>query len=577
MVELGWFGILQIIGALALFIYGMKVMSEGVQRIASLQLRDALQRVTQNKISTFLTGFFTSAVLQSSSATTVMTVSFVNAGIISLTAAAGIIIGANVGSTVTIWMLTILGFEYNLFALCLPMIALAMPFLFINNGKNRHLAETVIGFAILLIALQFLKSVVPDIQKQWEVITFISNLGRHGFLSIILFLTIGFLFTALIQSASASFALTLTLVLNGWLPYDIAAVTVLGGMMGTTVSTEIASWVGNIDAKRTARLHVLFNVVGVVLFLPFLPLILDFVSWIMVYLLKTGNPFLDKWAMPAGLAIFYTIFNIVCAILLLALMPWFMQLASRTVKSKGREGEKLQFIDTGSNTADLSLPIAMQEIIQQCQRIKNLNVLLNRIINYTTEAEFQEHMTQANEYLAKLLLNQKATTVYLIGMVEDRSSLITSQQIKNLLNINLLIEHIRATYENIYSLVVEKRKQRIWYGPTQRSILLHRINDATVMLKRSIQLLQTSSFNKNTWKGLAFDLKEKKQDYLDYEKDLIDELERGEMKLTSVITYYRMAQYMDSINEALKNILNELSDEPVSISGKQVTLKDSGR
>ena len=136
MADLGWLGILEVIGALALFIYGMKVMSEGVQRLASLQLRDALQRVTQNKVSSFLTGFFTTAALQSSSATTVITVSFVNAGIISLTAAAGIIIGANVGSTVTIWMVTILGFGYDLFTLSLPMIALAMPFLFIKNGKN---------------------------------------------------------------------------------------------------------------------------------------------------------------------------------------------------------------------------------------------------------------------------------------------------------------------------------------------------------------------------------------------------------------------------------------------------------
>ena len=180
-------------------------------------------------------------------------------------------------------------------------------------------------------------------------------------------------------------------------------------------------------------------------------------------------------------------------------------------------------------------------------------------------------MNQANEYLNKLLLNQKATTLYLISMVEDKSSLVTSKQIKNLLNINLLIDHIRNTYDNIYVLISEKRKQRIWYGPTQRSILLHRINDATVMLKRSIQLLQTGSFNKNNWKGLDLNLKEKKQDYLDYEKELILELERGEMKMASVITYYRMAQYLDSINEALRNILTELSDEPLGIGNKQFT------
>lgn len=570
MVELAWFGILQTIGALALFIYGMKVMSEGVQRIASIQLRDALQRVTQNKVSSFLTGFFTTAAIQSSSATTVMTVSFVNAGIISLSAAAGIIIGANVGSSITIWMVTILGFEFNLFNICLPLIAVAMPFLFIKNGKYRHWAETFIGFSILLIALQFLKSVVPDIQRQQDVISFISNLGNHGFWSIILFLTIGIVFTALIQSSSASMALTLTLCLNGWLPFDVAIVMVLGENIGTTLSTEIASWVGNTASRKAARLHVLFNILGVALFLPFLPLILSLISWTMVYVIKTGNPVVDKWAMPTGLAIFYTFFNVICAIIFLTFLPWFMRFAFGTVKVKIKDADRLNFIDTGSNTADLSLPIALQEIIQQCQRIKNLNSILNRIINFTTEAEFQDHMKAANEYLIKLLSNEKATNQYLISMVEDRSSLITSQQIKNLLNINLLIDHIRGTYENIFILVQEKRKQRIWYGPTQRSILLHRVNDATVMLKRCIQLLQTGSFNKNTWKGLALDLKEKKQDYLDYEKELMEELERGEMKVASVVTYYRMAQYLDSINEDLKNILTELSDEPIGAVNKAI-------
>lgn len=574
MVEGGWFGILQVIGALALFIYGMKVMSEGVQRLASLQLRDALQKVTQNKVSTFLTGFFTTAALQSSNATTVMTVSFVNAGIISLTAAAGIIIGANMGSAVTIWMVTMLGFEYNLFAICLPMIALAMPFLFIQNGKHRHWAETFIGLSILLIALQFLKSVVPDIQQDQELISFISRLGNHGLLSLFVFLTIGFVFTALIQSSSAAMALTITLCLNGWLPFDVAAVTVLGGNIGTTISTEITAWVGNTEAKKAARLHVMFNALGVLLFLPFLPFILSGITWIMVYVFKSGNPFLDKWATPAGLAFFYTIFNLVCTVLFLSIMPWFIRFASRTVKTKQIGAGDIKFIDTGSNTADLTVPIALQEIIQQCQRIKNLNTILNRIINFTAETEFQELNNQANAYLTTLQVNQKATGRYLISMVEDKSSLVTSKQIKNLLSINLLIDHIHHSYENIYSLIHEKRKQRIWYGPTQRSILLHRINDATVMLKRSIQLLQTSSVNRNSWKGLGIDLKEKNQDYLDYEKELVLELERGEMQLSSVVIYYKMAQHLDNINAALKNILAEWSDDPIELPSKTLNVSE---
>ncbi len=563
MVELDWYGILQLVGALALFMYGLKVMSEGVQRMASVQLRDALQRVTQNKFSSFLTGFFTSAAIQSSSATTIMVVSFVNAGIVSLAAAAGIIVGANVGTAVTVWFVTILGFELNLFTLCLPLIAVAMPFIYIQNGKYRQLAETVIGFSLLLIAIQFLKSVVPEIQQHSEVMAFLGHLGDHGIYSIIIFTAIGVVFSSLIQSSSAAFALTLAMCLNGWLRFDIAAAMILGENIGTTVTTEIASWVGNNESKKAARIHILFNTIGVVLFLPLLHLILPVIDWVMVHLLQAGSPLQNAKASPVGLALFYSLFNVVCALLALPLMNRLIQLASGTVKYKEEEPGKLFFIDTGLNSADLSLPVAMQEIVQQFQRVKHINTLLNQIINFTTEAEFQENIKYVREYFSTLQENQKAINHYLIGMVEDKSSLVTSKQIKSLLNINLLIEHIRLKYESFYHLLMDKRLQRVWFGPTQRSTLLHRINDAAMMLKRCMQLMQSSTFVKSTWRGMTMDQNEKNQDYQEYEKELMLELERGEMKLPSVITYYRMAQIMDSINEALKSILNEFIDEPI--------------
>lgn len=554
-----------------MFIYGMKVMSEGVQRVASIQLRDSLQRVTQNRFSSFLTGFFTSAAIQSSSATTVMTVSFVNAGIISLTAAAGIIIGANIGSVVTVWFVTLLGFELNLFTLCLPLIALAMPFLFLKAGKYRHWAETAIGFSLLLISVEFLKSVVPDLQRHTAIMEFLGQLGNNGLISILLFIVIGIVFTALIQSSSAAIALTLAMCLNGWLSFDIAAAMVLGENIGTTLTTEIASWVGNTESKKAARVHVLFNILGVLWILPALPLILPFISWLMVYVIKTGNPLYDPVAMPVGLAIFYSFFNIVNGILFMVLMPWLLQLASRTIKDSSGGQRKLYFIDTGTNTADLSLPVARQEILQQCMRVKHLNTILNRITNFTTEAEFHDQIKLAKDYLNTLNDNQKAINDYLTGLVEDRSSLLTSKQIKSLLYINILIDTLRSKYEKIYQLIGDKRQQRIWFGPTQRSILLHRINDANVMLRRCIQVFQSTTLNRNQWKGLAYDLADKNQDYMDYEKELLRELERGEMKLSSVVSYYRMAQYMDSINEALRNILSELVDEPLA-SGSKATL-----
>lgn len=561
MVEFGWYGILQILGALALFIYGMKVMSEAVQRVASTQLREALQRVTNNRFSSLLTGFFTTAAIQSSSATTIMTVSFVNAGILSLMAAAGIIIGANLGTTVTIWIVTILGFELNLFTLCLPLIAVAMPFLFIKNGKYRHWAETVIGFCILLISIEFLKSVVPDLQKHEGIMSFLGQLGDHGIASFIAFILLGIVFTAMIQSSSAAIALTLTMCLNGLLPFDIAAAMILGENIGTTITTEIASWVGNTKSKKAARVHVLFNVIGVLWVLPAMPLILPFIAWVMESWLDTGNPFSDQRAMPIGLAIFYTMFNFINGIIFFMLLPELVALASKTVKSTGQEEKKLYFIDTGGNTADLLLPIAKQEILNQCQRVKNLNVILNRITNFTTEAEYHEQIQYAREYLNTLHKNQKALNEYLTSLVEDQSSLFTSKQIKGFLHISLLIDIIVLRYDRIYQIMSDKKKQRIWFGPTQRSILMHRINDANLMLKQCIEAIQSNIVRR--WKSLGLDPADKQQDYADYERELILELERGEMKLTSVIIYYRISQAMDTINDSLRKILSELTDEPI--------------
>ncbi|MEO5906564.1 MAG: hypothetical protein ABIQ11_07550, partial [Saprospiraceae bacterium] len=297
--------------------------------------------------------------------------------------------------------------------------------------------------------------------------------------------------------------------------------------------------------------------------LPTLFLILPFISWMMHTWFGAGDPYNDPRAMPIGLAIFYTLFNFVNGIIFFILMPELVRLASRTVKDKAGEQRKLFFIDTGSNTADLSLPVARQEILQQCLRVKHLNTILNRITNFTTEADFHAQIKLASEYLNTLNQNQKAINDYLTGLVEDRSSLLTSKQIKSMLHISLLVDTIRSKYEKIYQLIGDKRQQRIWFGPTQRSILLHRINDANVMLRRCVEMIQSNAVNKSRWKGLAYEVVDKYQDYVDYERELIKELERGEMKLSSVITYYRMAHYLDSINEALRNILGELTDEPL--------------
>jgi len=560
MVEQGWYGLLQLLGALALFLYALKVVSEGVQRIATLQLRDALARVTQGKFSSFLTGFLTTAAVQSSSATTVMTISFVNAGIVSLSAAAGIIIGANAGTIVTVGMVTILGFELNLFTLCLPLIGLSMPFLFIRSGKFRHYAETVIGFSLLLLALQFMKSIVPQIQAEDQIMAFVGRLSNAGLLSVLLFILLGTVLSALIQSSSAAVALTMTMCLNGWLPFDIAMAMVLGENIGTTFSTEVASWVGNYEAKVAARFHVLFNMIGTIAFLPFMPLFIPLVARAVTGLAGMPDPRIHPGSMPIGLAVFYSAFNLTCAVIFLVFTPGLLRLSARTLPSRSKEPGRLYFIDTGSHSADLSVPVVVQEILQQIQRIRQLTGILNQITHFTTAADYQEQTQFATASIRTIRDNQRAINEYLVNLVEDQSSLIASREIKRLLNISLVIRQLARKYDEMFRVTADKRQQRIWFGPTQRSSLLFRIHEADNQLRRIQHLLQERGNRPTGWAGYESDLPEQGSVEKDHERELLAELERGELKLESVLVYYRMGQLLDTVNEALRTIIQEFED-----------------
>jgi len=257
-----WEG-LQIIGSLAFFVYGMKLMSDGIQRAAGSQLRNILRTMTKNRYLGVFTGFLITALVQSSSATTVMTVSFVNAGLLTLVESAGVMMGANIGTTITGWLISVLGFKIKLSAYSIPLFALGVPLLFTNRGRLRYWGQFVIGFAILFLGLSYLKDSVPDLKGNAEALEWLQGFANYGFLSRVFFVFIGAVVTVVVQSSSAAMAITLTLVYTGWLPLDIAAAMILGENIGTTITAEIASLVGNVNAKRSARIHCMFNIIGV--------------------------------------------------------------------------------------------------------------------------------------------------------------------------------------------------------------------------------------------------------------------------------------------------------------------------
>ena len=280
---------LTLIGGVGLFLYGMKIMSEGLQKAAGDRLRTILSAMTRNRFTGTLTGFLITALIQSSSASTVMVVSFVNAGLMTLAQSMAVIMGANVGTTFTAWVITLFGFKVNIAAFAIPVIGVGVPLLFSKSSRYKSIGETLIGFAFLFLGLEYINGAVPDLKSNPEVFAFLQEYASMGFWSIIIFLVVGLVLTLMIQASAATFAIVLIMCSKGWITFDIGCAIILGSNIGTTITPLLASLGGNVAAKRTAMGHLLFNVLGTIwclcVFFPFVRL--D--SWI-TELCGQGDP-----------------------------------------------------------------------------------------------------------------------------------------------------------------------------------------------------------------------------------------------------------------------------------------------
>ena len=275
--DYSFFDFLTLVGALGMFLYGMKVMSEGLQKVAGDKLRSILSVMTTNRFTGVLTGILITALIQSSSATTVMVVSFVNAGLLTLTQSISVIMGANVGTTVTAWIISLFGFKVDISVFSLPLIGLCIPLIFSGKSKRKSWGEFLMGFAFLFMGLSYLKSSVPDLQSNPQILSFLQDYTSLGYPSLLIFLLLGTILTVIVQSSSATVAITLIMCTQGWIPFEMAAAMVLGENIGTTITANIAAISANVSARRAAIAHLMFNVFGVcwvmALFYPFTSMI----------------------------------------------------------------------------------------------------------------------------------------------------------------------------------------------------------------------------------------------------------------------------------------------------------------
>ena len=401
-------GILQIftlLGALGMFLYGINLMSSGLQKAAGDRLRGFLSSMTSNPFKRVLTGLGITAVIQSSSATTVMVVSFVNAGLLTLVQAIGVIMGANIGTTVTAWMVAWLGFKADISILAVPLMLVGFILSISKKNQRRNIGELVVGFSLLFLGLSFMKDSVPDLKQTPEVLEFVKTWSGFGFWSVLIFLGFGSVLTLVLQSSSATMAITLIMLSMGWIPFPMACAMVLGENIGTTITANIAASVGNSSAKRAALSHTIFNVFGVIwaliLFRPFLSL----VGWITSSLFGIPNPAADGFAVndPTGpestsalygLSMLHTLFNVINTMILV----WFTGLIEKVVckvikQPVNKEDNKfrLRYIEAGPlATPELATEQAFNEIIHFAQISKNGLGYARAAINETDQDKFEE-------------------------------------------------------------------------------------------------------------------------------------------------------------------------------------------
>ncbi len=322
----GFLQVLNLIGGLGVFLIGMRIMSDGIQKRAGSGLKTVLHTMTENRFAGILTGIGVTSIIQSSSATTVLLVSLVNAGLVTLKQSFGVIMGANIGTTLTAWIVSLVGFKFSIASVALPAIAIAIPFYFSGRTKRREIADILIGFGLLFLGLSFMKGAVPDIKNNPDVLAFLSNWSQFGFGSTIIFVMIGTLLTLIVQSSSAAMAITITMAFKGWIDFPVAAAVVLGENLGTTITAFVASLPMNATAKRTARAHMLFNVIGVlwmiILFNPFTR---------MVDRIVPGDA-IDPANIPFHLSMFHTLFNLANTLLLVGFIGPMSRLVVKMVK-----------------------------------------------------------------------------------------------------------------------------------------------------------------------------------------------------------------------------------------------------
>jgi Na/Pi-cotransporter len=488
-----------LIGAIGLFLYGMTVMSEGLQKFAGNKLRSILSAMTKNRVMGVLTGVLVTALIQSSSATTVMVVSFVNAGLLSLIQSITVIMGANIGTTVTAWIISLLGFKVNIAAFAIPLMAFAIPFVFSAKSKRKSIGEFIMGFAFLFMGIELLKNSVPDLQSNPEILAFLTQYTDLGFGSVLIFLLVGTILTVVVQSSTATMAITLIMCAKGWIPFELGAAMVLGENIGTTLTANIAAIPANVSAKRAALSHMTFNIFGVIwvlcLFYPFIKLVGYITGKI-----GPGNPMTltdtsseaYQIATTYGLSLFHTMFNIINTFV----MIWFVKFIARVVsyiipQKESDEEFSLKHISRGHlSTSELSLLQARKEIVVYSERTERMFKQVRELYAEKTENSLVKMFSRIEKYENISDRMEVEIAAYLTKVAKGRLSEEGKQEVQGMLRIISEIESVGDGCFNLAKTIMRKHDDKSVYTPDMDAnveLMMNLVEQSMEMMKKQLK------------------------------------------------------------------------------------------
>ncbi len=552
-------GLFKVAGSLGIFLFGIKIMSDSIQKAAGEKFQNMLNVMTYNRFTGVLTGITITGIIHSSSATTVILVSLVNAGLMSLTKAISVIMGANIGTTITAWLVAFFGFKLDIInILIMPSIAISIPLIFNKHEKVRNIGEILVGFGLVFLGINLLKETVPTLDlnnpnlKDIEV--FIRNISNYSF-SPVIFVLIGTIGTMIIQSSGAAMAITMAMGYKGWINFEMAAALCLGENIGTTITAYIASLGMNVSARRAARAHMMFNVFGVIWVLLAFPIFIKLVDFII-----PGSR--ENMALlPLHLAAFHTTFNVANTCILIWFIPQFARIVEFLVPQKDEEINriyKLKFIETSyPDFAKTNLILAKKEIGKVATMVYDMLLLFLNSIKQDKEVIKQVEDMIENQDIQIDIMYEEISRF----LAESRSNIINDKQsitINSLLIIISELKSISNSCENLIQLLKKKEKKNLKFHKNAKSEIEEYTAEVLDFLKYN------SDYINHALKTLNINLAQKMEKAINSKRDRLRKLSQSKMSeganIQAELLYLDIVKHLEHIGDFSMNVAHSLEE-----------------